>query len=46
MTAVCEDLYPSRVGDAPKMHYRQSLKRQQVGVPDHDSLASLAGGRS
>lgn len=30
------------VGETPKDHYRQSLKRQEYGVPDEDSLAELA----
>ena len=30
------------VGSTPKDHYRQSLKKQQYGVPDHVSLKRLA----
>ena len=30
------------VGETPEDHYRQSLKRQEYGVPDQDSLAELA----
>lgn len=30
------------VGETPEDHYRQSLKRQEYGVPDEDSLAELA----
>ena len=30
------------VGATPEDHYRQSLKRQEYGVPDQDSLAELA----
>lgn len=30
------------VGATPADHYRQSLKRQEYGVPDEDSLAELA----
>jgi ectoine hydroxylase len=29
------------VGETPDEHYKQSLKRQQYGVPDDDSLAAL-----
>ncbi len=34
--------YLTCVGETPKEHYRQSLKRQEYGVPDEDSLAELA----
>ncbi|MGE4321849.1 MAG: ectoine hydroxylase [Sphingobium sp.] len=30
------------VGDTPEDHYRMSLKRQEYGVPDENSLAELA----
>ena len=30
------------VGETPEDHYRMSLKRQEYGVPDEDSLAELA----
>ena len=30
------------VGETPENHYRMSLKRQEYGVPDEDSLAELA----
>jgi len=30
------------VGATPEDHYRQSLKKQEYGVPDEDSLAELA----
>jgi ectoine hydroxylase len=30
------------VGETPDDHYRQSLKKQEYGVPDEDSLATLA----
>lgn len=31
------DFIPS-IGETPENHYRTSLKRQEFGVPDHDSL--------
>ncbi|MDP1553839.1 MAG: ectoine hydroxylase [Hyphomonas sp.] len=31
------------VGETPEDHYRQSLKKQDYGIPDTDSLAKLAG---
>lgn len=34
--------YLTCVGETPDDHYRQSLKRQEYGVPDEDSLAELA----
>lgn len=34
--------YLTCVGETPADHYRQSLKRQEYGVPDEDSLAELA----
>ncbi len=30
------------VGDTPDSHYRQSLRRQEIGVPDHDNVRVLA----
>ena len=30
------------VGETPEDHYRSSLKKQEYGVPDEDSLAELA----
>jgi ectoine hydroxylase len=38
--------YVTCVGDTPDEHYRQSLKKQDFGTPDPDSLAKLveAGG--
>lgn len=34
--------YLTCVGKTPDDHYRQSLKKQEYGVPDEDSLAELA----
>lgn len=34
--------YLTCVGETPEDHYRQSLKKQEYGVPDEDSLAELA----
>ncbi|EQB00972.1 ectoine hydroxylase [Sphingobium indicum] len=34
--------YLTCVGQTPEDHYRMSLKRQEYGVPDEDSLAELA----
>ena len=34
--------YVSCVGETPPEHYRQSLRRQEVGVPDEASLEALA----
>ncbi len=34
--------YLTCIGETPEDHYRQSLKRQEYGVPDEDSLAELA----
>jgi ectoine hydroxylase len=31
------------VGETPEDHYKESLRRQQYGVPDDDSLATLVG---
>jgi ectoine hydroxylase len=35
--------YVACVGQTPERHYEQSLKRQEYGVPDPESLATLAG---
>ena len=32
------------VGETPDDHYRKSLRKQEYGVPDHDSLTRLADG--
>ncbi|GAN78828.1 ectoine hydroxylase [Acidocella aminolytica] len=34
--------YVTCVGETPDDHYKASLKKQEYGVPDHDSLAKLA----
>lgn len=34
--------YVTCVGETPEDHYRSSLKKQEYGVPDEDSLALLA----
>lgn len=34
--------YVSCVGETPRNHYQQSLKKQEYGVPDEQSLAELA----
>jgi len=34
--------YLTCVGETPNDHYRMSLKKQEYGVPDEDSLAELA----
>lgn len=34
--------YLSCVGETPENHYQMSLKRQEYGVPDRDSLAQMA----
>lgn len=34
--------YVTCVGETPEDHYKQSLRRQEYGVPDRDSLARLA----
>ncbi len=36
--------YATCVGETPDDHYRQSLKKQEYGVPDEESLAELAQG--
>lgn len=33
--------YVTTIGETPDEHYRQSLRRQEVGVPDDDSLTHL-----
>ena len=35
-------VYVSCIGETPEEHYRSSLKKQEYGVPDEDSLAELA----
>jgi ectoine hydroxylase len=35
--------YVSCVGETPQDHYRQSLRKQEYGVPDNESLRRLAG---
>lgn len=35
--------FVSCVGETPADHYRSSLRRQQFGVPDEDTLAQLVG---
>lgn len=32
----------SCIGETPEDHYKESLKKQEIGVPDHDSLRWLA----
>lgn len=34
--------YVACVGETPEEHYKQSLKKQEYGVPDHESLKRLA----
>src|SRR5690606_32733897 len=34
--------YVACVGETPEDHYKQSLRKQEYGVPDRDSLAKLA----
>jgi len=34
--------YLTCIGETPEDHYRMSLKKQEYGVPDEDSLAQLA----
>jgi ectoine hydroxylase len=34
--------YIACVGETPENHYKQSLKKQEYGVPDHESLTRLA----
>lgn len=36
--------YAACVGETPEDHYRQSLKKQEYGVPDEESLTALAAG--
>jgi ectoine hydroxylase len=33
--------FVATVGETPDDHYKASLKRQEIGVPDHDSLRTL-----
>jgi ectoine hydroxylase len=33
--------FVTTVGETPDDHYKASLKRQEIGVPDHDSLREL-----
>jgi ectoine hydroxylase len=33
--------FVTTVGETPEDHYKASLKRQEIGVPDHDSLREL-----
>lgn len=35
--------YVTCVGETPDNHYRESLRKQEYGVPDGDSLSRLAG---
>ncbi|MPZ39476.1 MAG: ectoine hydroxylase [Rhizobiales bacterium] len=35
-------IYVSCVGETPDDHYKQSLKKQEYGVPDEESLSQLA----
>jgi ectoine hydroxylase len=37
-----QNVYVTCVGETPDDHYRQSLRRQEYGVPDRDSLTQLA----
>ena len=37
-----QNTYITCVGETPDNHYKQSLKRQEYGVPDHESLTELA----
>ena len=39
------ETYVACVGETPRDHYRQSLRRQEYGVPDPDSLERLARSR-
>lgn len=34
--------YVACVGETPEEHYKESLRKQEYGVPDHDSLTFLA----
>ena len=36
-------MYVACVGRTPENHYKASLKKQEYGVPDQDSLTTLAG---
>jgi ectoine hydroxylase len=33
--------FVTTVGETPEDHYKASLKKQEIGVPDHDSLRAL-----
>ena len=35
-------VYVRCVGETPEDHFRESLRRQAIGVPDHDSIRRLA----
>jgi ectoine hydroxylase len=35
-------VYVRCVGETPQDHFRESLRRQAIGVPDHDSIRRLA----
>ncbi len=37
--------FVTTVGETPEDHYRNSLKRQEIGTPDHDSLHELIVGQ-
>jgi ectoine hydroxylase len=37
--------FVTTVGETPEDHYKASLKRQEVGTPDHDSLRELIEGQ-
>jgi ectoine hydroxylase len=37
--------YVTTVGSTPDDHYKASLKRQEIGTPDHDSLHELIIGQ-
>ncbi|WP_085505579.1 ectoine hydroxylase [Thalassobacillus devorans] len=37
-----QNYYVSCVGETPDDNYKESLKKQKLGVPDHDSLSWLA----
>jgi ectoine hydroxylase len=36
--------FVSTVGETPEDHYKHSLRKQEIGVPDEDSLRALAQG--
>lgn len=35
------ELYVTCVGETPELHYKQSLRRQEIGVPSRDALQML-----